>query len=447
VNLKKVVEIANGKVIDNIDLEKDYNEFKVDSREIEKGDIFVAFKGENVDGHEYIENAFENDAIAAIIDNEAYFKKYDNGLVILVPDVLKTIQKLASYIRNEYNPIVIGITGSNGKTSVKNFVMSVLKKKYNVIGNNKNLNNHIGLPLTLLRLKKEHEVIVLEMGMNHLGEIELLSNIARPNISIIVNVGTSHIGNLGSMENILKAKMEIMSGMTEDGILITNADDEYLEKIKTHLKHYKVGTKGDLSLISLKREDEFYIYNVKYQDKEYIFKLKTLGEHFVTNSLFGIMVGIILDVDMNDIIEAISNTELEKRRMEINNLSRITLIDDAYNAITSSMIMAIKSLRHFNKNKVLILADMLELGEFSKQEHEKVGDFINNEKIDLLITIGKDAKYIYDKVNCNKHHFSNNEEAINYLKNNKIKDDSVVLVKGSNGMNLKEICDFIKNNY
>jgi UDP-N-acetylmuramoyl-tripeptide--D-alanyl-D-alanine ligase len=160
VNLKKVVEIANGKVIDNIDLEKDYNEFKVDSREIEKGDIFVAFKGENVDGHEYIENAFENDAIAAIIDNEAYFKKYDNGLVILVPDVLKAIQKLASYIRNEYNPIVIGITGSNGKTSVKNFVMSVLKKKYNVIGNNKNLNNHIGLPLTLLRLKKEHEVIV-----------------------------------------------------------------------------------------------------------------------------------------------------------------------------------------------------------------------------------------------------------------------------------------------
>jgi len=437
--IKDIVNISKGTLLGEVNLEKDYNEFRIDSRDVEKNDVFAAFNGENVDGHKYIEAAFEKGAMLCLIDNKDYLKEY-KGPVLLVDNVLETLQELASFVRDEYNPKVIGITGSNGKTSTKNLVVSVLKQKYNVLGNRGNLNNHIGVPLTLLRLKKEHDIVVVEMGMNHLGEISLLSKIAKPDISLIVNVGTTHIGNLGSRENILKAKTEIVDGMT-NGILITDKKCDMSERIETNLNRYKVSE--DIKLLDLKRENDKYLYNVEYKGDEYNFELNFLGEHFVTNSLFAIITGFLLEVDPEAIKKGIKETLSEERRMNIIKLEKITLIDDAYNAVTGSMIGAIKSLREFNNYKTLILADMLELGSFSKEEHTKVGNFIKEEKIDMVITIGEEAKYI-----SNTNHFDNNESCINYLTNNDvIKNNSVVLVKGSNGMKLKEVITYLKDNY
>lgn len=429
--------------------------FKTDTRKIEKGDTFVGIKGENFDGNALYEKALEKGATTCILQDVSIdkdvLKKYQDRNIIIVRDTIDTIGKLAKYKRSLFNIPVIGITGSVGKTSTKDIIASVVSKKYNTLKTEGNLNSDIGLPLTLLRLKEGHEAAVIEMGMNHKGEIEYLSNIANPTISVITNIGSSHIGNLGSRENILKAKLEILKGMTEDGTFIYNNDNDMLFNNKELFENYKnfnfgIENKSDIMAENISTTTEKSKFNVIIKDKEYNIEVPVSGKHFVYNSLCAIAVGLSLGIDILEIKSGIKEFSLTKNRMEVNNLkNNIIVINDAYNASYDSMKVALEYLGSFNnKYKIAVLGDMLELGEFSDELHFNVGKSVYENGIDLLITVGNSSKkiaegaYIMGMSKENVYSVDNNEEAIKLL-NKVIVSNSAILLKASNSMKFIEI--------
>ena len=352
-------------------------------------------------------------------------------------------------MRKENNVPVVAITGSVGKTSTRDLIGSVVSSHFNTIKTKGNLNNEIGLPLTLLKYKKE-EAMVLEMGMNHMREIALLADIARPNIGVITNVGTAHIGNLGSRENILKAKLEIAEQFTEKDTLIINIDNNLLHNFyKNNNVNYKIKT------FAINRDADFKAENVVLNERSssfdcngYHFIVNVPGEHFVLNALSAIAVGDTMGIPYEKIQKAIEAFVLTENRMDFIKLNKIEVIDGSYNANLDSMISSLKVLGKQNKRKVAILADMLELGKYSKELHYKVGEAVVENNVDLLICIGQEAKQIYEgAAECrNKIWCSNNKLAIDDLLR-EIHEGDIVLVKGSMLMNLKEIVVYLKNNF
>ncbi len=456
--VKEILEVTQGKLIQgNPNLI--CKNFSKDSRTIQKGDTYIAIKGENFDGNAFWKQALEKGADCVIISDfhksSKELEAFSNKTIIMVKDTLEALYKIASYKRQQYNIPVIAITGSVGKTSTKDMIASVISQQYKVLKTTGNNNNNIGLPFTILKLE-DHEAMVLEMGMNHLGEISLLTKIAKPDICIITNIGTSHIGNLGSRENILKAKLEILEG-NPNSIVIMNNDNDLLHKWVKENKNkksiitYGIREPSDINAknISLKENNSQFFY----QDgkKEGLVNVPIGGEHFISNALCAICVGKVLKIDMNKIIKGIENFELTKKRMDISQLkSGIKIINDAYNASLESMKASLKYLASFKENrKIAVLGDMLELGEYAKYLHEEVGKLVVENKIDKLITCGENAKYIVKKAEEmgmsyeNIHHFDNIEELLNYLKQIATSGD-VILFKASNGMKFYEIADKIK---
>lgn len=439
--IKEILKVTNGKLIcgdENAKLE----DFERDSRKITKGVTYVAIKGDNFDGNDFYKGAIENGAIACIMSKEPDEKI---GNIILVDDTIKAIQEIAAYKRSKYNIPVVAVTGSVGKTSTKDLVASVMSRKYNVLKTEGNLNNNIGLPFTLLRLKDENAVVI-EMGMNHLGEISLLTKIAKPTLAVITNIGTAHIGNLGSRENILKAKLEILEGLEGDSVVV-NADNDLLGKwAEENNKNYNIITYGINNKRSkYKAQDiQFFAQKSTYKLDGYDVTMPVGGEHFVLNSLCGIAVGRYFDIPMGEIINGIQNFELTKKRMEINiSKSGATIINDSYNANYDSMKAAIEYLKNLTgKRKIAVLGDMLELGEYSEELHRKVGDCI--EGIDILYTVGDLSRYIAENAKIsNVIRCKTNEEAILKIKETMSPND-VILIKASNSMKFSEIAEALK---
>ena len=337
-----------------------------------------------------------------------------------------------------------------GKTSTKDIVASVVSKKYNTLKTQGNYNNHIGVPLTIFNLKEE-KAMVVEMGMNHFGEISLLSKIAKPTVAVITNIGTAHIGNLGSRENILKAKLEILDGMEKNSPIVINNDNDLLhEWYLKNKENYNIITYG------IENESNYMAENIEFNEEGSLYTLKGTnikvevpigGAHFVQNSLCAIAVGSIFEIPIEKMVEGIKEFELTKKRMDIININNITIINDCYNANYDSMKAALDYMGNLKeKRKIAILGDMLELGEFSKELHEKVGQEVIKNKIDILITVGKEAEYIskiaeekIEKVIACK----TNQEAINKINELK-KENDVILLKASNGMHFDEILEKIK---
>ena len=445
--VKDILKITKGQLIcgdENIEVK----DFSRDTREIKNGDTYIALKGEKFDGNDFCKNAIDNGAKVCIVSKD--FNPINDVTIIKVRDTLKALQDIARYKRMEYDIPVIAITGSVGKTSTKDLVASVVSEKYKTLKTKGNYNNEIGLPLTVLGLKDE-EAMVVEMGMNHFGEISKLTNIAKPTACVITNIGTAHIGNLGSRENILKAKLEILEGLQGNTVIINN-DNDLLHKWGLENKDkYNIITYG------IENESNYMAKSIQaYENKnEFIVLSKTDingkkitvpvgGMHFVLNSLCGIAVGEYLKVPTEKIIQGIAKLELSKNRMEILKSKKgATVINDTYNANYDSMKAAITYLKGIeNKRKIAVLGDMLELGEYSKQLHEKVGLEVD-ENIDLLITIGKEAKYIAEKSNSKqKLEYDNLQDAIEKIKEIENKNDAILL-KASNGMKLFEIASAI----
>lgn len=439
-NIREILQVTKGKLIcgdENIEVEH----FDIDSRNLKENDVFVAIKKDGKDGNKYYKNAIENGAVCLLSE----MPEEKQGNIIVVEDTTKALQELAVYKRNKYNIPVVAITGSVGKTSTKDLIASVLSKKFNVLKTQGNYNNELGLPLTILRLKDEN-MMVVEMGMNHFGEISLLTKIAKPSLAVITNIGTAHIGNLGSRENILKAKLEILEGL-QGNTVIVNKDNDLLCKWANENLTYDVKTYGIVN------ESSTYVAkNIKSFEDKSIFDIdgKTVtvpvgGEHFVLNSLCAIAVGKYFDMTMDEIAEGILDLDLTKKRMEINKTQiGAIVINDSYNANYDSMKAAIEYLEKIeNRRKIAVLGDMLELGEYSENLHRQVGDLIKN--IDILITVGSLAKYISQNARItNKIECNNNEEAIAKIKCI-IEPNDAILLKASNSMNFSEIAEALKS--
>lgn len=461
--IKDILKCTNGKLIIG-DTEKECRNYSKDTRTIKKGDTYIGIKGEKFDGSSFWKEALNNGAETVIINNikldeiEEYKKQNKN--IIQVEDTIKVIGEMASLkmkiLKNTYNIKVVGVTGSVGKTSTKDIIANVLSKKYKVLKTEGNNNNHIGLPLTILRLQDE-EIAVIEMGMNHFGEISYLTKIAKPDIAVITNIGTSHIGNLGSRENILKAKLEILEGMDKKKIVINNDNDLLNKWYLENKNNIEIHTFG------IKNESEFNAKNIKLKENssEFICENKSEkinievpvgGEHFILNALCGLTVGKLLNLNNEEIKNGIKDFKLTAKRMEINHLkNNITIINDSYNASYESMKASISNLKNMNgERKIAVLGDMFELGDFSEKLHKEVGTEIYKNKIDKLYLIGNYSKFIgeeaekegYKKENI--FYFENKDELFNNLKNN-LKSGDVILIKASNGMKLFEIAEKLKN--
>lgn len=439
----EIVEATQGILVSG-NKDDEINFFSQDSRQMTNGGMYIPLKGERFDGHNFIESAFQTGAQAIISEKDV---NYEDKIVIKVKDTYQALKDMASYLRNHRPVKVVGVTGSVGKTSTRDMVYSVVKQKYKTLKTEGNYNNEIGLPLTILRYHDE-EVLVLEMGMNHLQEMSRLSMIARPDIACITNVGTAHIGELGSRENILKAKLEITDGMKEGSTLIINQDNDMLQTVELpHLNVVRVGKGKEASIQAshIVLEETKSSFEVEYQGKKEIIEVPVQGEHNISNALIAIAVGIELNISLEDIKKGIQEFKLTKNRMDILEKNHKTVIDGTYNASVDSMKSSIDVLANYKKRKVAILADMLELGDYSQQLHEEVGSYVASKGIDILVCVGKEAKYIYQKAKESMkdvYYFESNQEVIARL-DELLKEDDVILVKGSHSMNLKEVVEKI----
>ena len=439
----EIVEATRGILVSG-NKDDEINFFSQDSRQMTNGGMYIPLKGERFDGHNFIESAFQTGAQAIISEKDV---NYEDKIVIKVKDTHQALKDMARYLRNHRPVKVVGVTGSVGKTSTRDMVYSVVKQKYKTLKTEGNYNNEIGLPLTILRYHDE-EVLVLEMGMNHLQEMSRLSMIARPDIACITNVGTAHIGELGSRENILKAKLEIINGMKEGSTLIINQDNDILQTVELpHLNVVRVGKGKEASIQAshIVLEETKSSFEVEYQGKKEIIEVPVQGEHNISNALIAIAVGIELNISLEDIKKGIQEFKLTKNRMDILEKNHKTVIDGTYNASVDSMKSSIDVLANYKKRKVAILADMLELGDYSQQLHEEVGSYVASKGIDILVCVGKEAKYIYQKARESMkdvYYFESNQEVIARL-DELLKEDDVILVKGSHSMNLKEVVEKI----
>lgn len=427
--------------------------FSKDTRTINVGDIYVGIKGENFDGNKFYGLAFDNGAKACILDNinvDEIDEKYKNKTIIKVDDSVKCLQELAKYKRSLYDIPVIGVTGSVGKTSTKDMVASVLATKYKVLKTEGNNNNHIGLPLTILRLKDE-DVMVVEMGMNNKGEIALLADIARPTIGVITNVGTAHIGNLGSRENIMMAKLEIINGLS--GPLIVNSDNDILHNNLDKIKKMN----SDVITFGIDNDSDYMAVNISEDLTNFEINGNDISSPigntaFIYNSLTAYIIGKMLSVSITNIKSGIMNFKASGKRLEYINLkSGVLLIDDSYNASLDSIKSSLEILKkEKGRRKIAIIGDILELGNFSKDIHEEVGKELLKNKLDIVVLIGKETlyteKYLKDNNYNNVYHFMCESDSYDTI-SNLLTDGDVVLFKGSHAMNLGKIVSYLTNRY
>ena len=438
------------------------NHFSKDTRTIQKGDIYIGIKGEKFDGNLFWKQALDNGAMGVIVQDIAFeandLKSYSDKVIIQVKDTLEALYAIASYKRQLYDVPVVAITGSVGKTSTKDIVANVVSQKYHTLKTVGNNNNNIGLPFTILNAPTDIEAMVLEMGMNHFGEIHLLSEIAKPNICVITNIGTSHIGNLGSRENILKAKLEILDGAKEPYVVINNDNDllhKWYEKAKNtyKIKTYGIYQESDIQAKSMDMKEDESSYTVSLMGKEEKMRVPVGGEHFILNSLCAIAVGELLHIEIKDIKKGIESFQLTKNRMEVTECKNgIKIINDAYNSSVESVKASLAYMKHINANRrIAVLGDVLETGEFAKELHESIGKIVYENAVDILICSGENAKYIVESAKKQGfdenriYYFENKEEIVDLLKKI-IEPNDVILFKASNGMRFFEIAEKVKSN-
>ena len=433
--IKEITKVCNGKFIGN-DNTLEITSYSKDTRTIKKGDCYVAIKGETFDGNDFLDKARDLGASCAIAS-----KVVDNLPTILVDDTILAIQKLATYVRDKSNAFVIGITGSAGKTSTKDMIASVLSEKYKVLKTPGNLNGQIGLPLNILMYQDE-PVWVLEMGMNNFGELDKLSHIAKPNVAVITNIGTAHIGILGSRENILKAKLEILNGMDADGTLILNGDNDLLKTVKDKRNIVTFGLDNNNTFVAKNIKTSLENTTFTCNGEEY--KVLVPGEVFIYNALASISVGKRLGLTSEEIKRGLEKFTMSGNRMKKTIVKDYTLLNDTYNANPDSVKSVLKTIASYEGRKVAVLGDMLELGEYEKELHENVGEYLNG-KVDVLVTVGTLSKYMDDRFKGEKYHFSSVDEAKEEIKSI-LKPKDLVLFKASHSINLDKLVDFLTNN-
>lgn len=440
--LSEIAYVIDGITVGNTD--KEITGFVIDSRKVKKGDIFVCLKGARVDGHDYIRQAEQAGASAFLCEHAL-----DTKLpYIKTQSSLEGLQKYAAWYKSRFDILTVAVTGSVGKTTTKEFIYAVLSSKFNTHKTEGNMNSETGLPLTLLGIKEHHEAMVIEMGMSNLGEISILSRLAHPDIAVITNIGVSHIEFLGSQENIMKAKMEILDGLNPSGSLILNGDDKLLKKKRNAFK--------DVSMYSVGRCDcEYTAHDILLGELSTSFlavtpignidiEIPVEGFHNVSNALAAIAVGVKVGIPLDMIKKGLLSFKNIPLRQNIYEKDGILVIDDCYNASPSSIMAAIEVLKRKKGRKVVILGDMLELGDFASALHYEVGQKL--EGIDLLLCYGNYASsYIEGALNVGLSttvcfQCGNTEETADKLSELAKKGDCI-LFKASRGMGAEKVIE------
>ena len=419
-------------------LKRKFHAISINSKKIKKDDIFIAIKGLNFDGHDYINEAFKNGAIAAIISDEEKISKN----TILVNDTKKSLADISSLILMKFKPFVIGITGSNGKTTTKELIKSILDSNYGtnkILATQANYNNDIGLPLTIFNLNSEHSHIVLEMGMNHPKEISYLANIAPPNFAVITNIGEAHIENFKNREAIANEKKDILRNLKAEGTAILPKDSEFFNFLVKDLKNVKVlsfGMRKDADIsCELLDHKKILIKTPKY-DLE--IKSKLLGHNNISNILAAVTCAYQLKINPTKIKEGIENITPIPSRLELKEgKKRAAIIDDTYNANPSSFLSAIEVLDEFPGKKILVIGDMAELGENSRIYHQELSRTIKETKINITLGLGKYTKEIITLLGRNNTWFRSKDDLVKHLYS--CMKGSTILVKGSRSMKMEEI--------
>ena len=408
-----------------------------DSREVLPGSFFFALKGENFNGNKYASDALTRGCSFAVIDERQYLK--DNR-TILVEDSLTTLQALAEYHREQFPVKLIAITGSNGKTTTRELISAVLGTSKKVLSTHGNLNNHIGLPLTLLKLNKATEIAVIEMGANHIGEIGRLCEISKPTHGLITNIGYAHIEGFGSEEGVIMAKSELYTWLSKNkGVIFRNSDDQILNEVAppgSRIVPYSIKEAGvgDFNVVGA---DLFLQLVWENNDEKIKINTQLFGSYNLINIVAAISVGMYFGIARRKIIEAIESYSPENNRSQIRYTKKNILVLDSYNANPSSMTVAIESFMNLSgKDKVLFLGDMFELGPNSLEEHIKLVHFLEGFKDLRVFLVGKDFKKAC--IHSSFQSFSSTDECFKYLKKNPL-EDSLILLKGSRMMALESL--------
>ncbi len=445
--LGQVVDACEGKYFgDESALKKQVEGIVIDNRSVLEGFLFVPIKGDRFDGHEFIESAYDAGALCCLSENEIEGRPY-----ILVKSTQLALQEIAKYYRQLFDLCVIGITGSAGKTTTKEMIASVLSQRLNVLKTQGNFNNQTGVPLTLFRLKKENTAAVVEMGMNHFGEIEALSKMAQPNFCFITNIGTAHIEHLGSREGIFEAKCEMMAHMKKGGKVFVNGDDNLLATLKQQ--------RDDVITYGLSEDNDYYAkditekglqgseFSVVYGGGEFKVFVPAPGKYMILNALAAVCAGVALGLSEEEIANGINTFEPVGQRMRIAHDNRPVVLSDVYNANPNAMKEAIDVLCMAKGRKVCVLGDMLELGEHSADLHLEVGEYAIKKGVDLLLCVGEHSAKIAQGANeaGGKAVWYGTQEELKEQLFKHIEKEDFVLVKGSRGMQLEQTVNLLLN--
>ena len=443
--VSKLIQVIDGKIKQK-ELEEDEEVFgfSIDSRTLLKNEIFIAIQGENFDGSNYIDMAIKKGSSWIITSS----KNHKSNRCIYVKNTKETLCKIASYLVGEVSPKIIAITGSNCKTTTKEMVANILYQHYpknEILVTKGNLNNDIGLPLTLFNLKENHTIVVLEMGMNHQDEITKLCKIAPPDIAVITNIGEAHLENFSSKNGIAKAKKEILLGAKKNGIAILPRDDVYFNYLKSDCLYLRCISFGINKNSNIRLD---LSSNVLTVDEEKInIESSLLGKENLMNMAAAVSVANALELPTETIIKGMKTIDSIEGRLEVKiTANNIKIIDDTYNSNPSSMMMAIDVLDQFKQKKILIVGDMAELGPLSKKYHTDIGHYILEKNIDLVMGIGNMTRHLIDVLGAKGLWYPSKEDLLNET-NKILKKDTVVLVKGSRFMRMELIVDRINEQH
>lgn len=435
--LSEVASACNG----TYSTEGEINAVCIDTRKITKGCLFICIKGERFDAHQFADEALEKGAAAVMIDEDLT----PNGAFVKVENTTKALLALGAYYRSKFNIPVVALTGSVGKTTTKEFTSLVVGAKYKTIKTQGNLNNEIGLPQTLFQIDSSTQAAVIELGMNHFGEISRLVNATKPTLALITNIGVSHIENLGSRDGILKAKLEITEGLPNGAPLILNGDNDKLSTVKNdnfNICFYGIEN-GEFKAENIVEHDSMTDFDIVYRGNTQHITIPTIGVHNVYNALAAFTVGYFLDVPAQDAANALASYVPAGMRQKVVTVGKITSIEDCYNASPDSMRAAIRTLRDTAGNKkIAVLGDMLELGDYAETAHTQVGEMVGEYGIDYLLAYGKDAAFYVSAAKnsgCENAFLFDDKDALIKKLIEITNDGDAVIFKGSRGMKLEDV--------
>tara|TARA_Y100000022_G_scaffold39385_1_gene32418 strand:- start:2242 stop:3615 length:1374 start_codon:yes stop_codon:yes gene_type:complete len=451
-NLSEIAECVNGKLYGN---DKIVSNFSIDSRTIRQDDVFFCIKGERYDGHDFIKDSLKK-ASCIVTAKDIKDINLDKKSYIKVDDTLQALQSVSKYVRNKSSAKFIAITGSNGKTTVKEMIAHILSD-YKICFTQGNLNNHIGVPLTLLSMKQNEDYVIVEIGSNNLGEIEPLAKIVNPDVAAVTNIGYAHIEGFGNLKNTAKEKYSLFKHIKKDGYAVINNQDKFRKFLGKGNKVYFGEEKNfynklkkiarnlfyETNFLNIKRKNK-NLHELKIKSSSVNIKLSLNGDHNYYNAACATAIAVSLGIELNYIKKKLESFKSISSRLKLFKLDNdIQVIDDCYNANPNSFKAAILFLSTLDKKKLVLMGDMVELGKDTELFHLEIGKYAKTMGIDKFLSIGKNSKLASDVFGIDGHHFENAENLKSYLNNN-IEPSSRILIKGSRSAKLEEYVEFLK---